>query len=268
MTLVPPNTNPGILVTGASRGLGRGIAVHCARLGADVAIHFNENQDSARETIRLCQEAALHPAQKFVMAGGNLASTRDRASIFEHTISQLGRLDALINNAGMAPRARADITATTEENYDEVMAVNLKGPFFLSQLAARHWLAHPGQSRLSGGYKLIFITSISADIVSVNRGEYCLSKAGLAMACQLWSARLAGEGAQVFEIRPGIMETDMTATVKEKYNALIADGVVPQKRWGTPDDIGLAVAAILKGQFPFSTGQVIMVDGGLHLKQL
>jgi len=149
-----------------------------------------------------------------------------------------------------------------------VMTVNLKGPYFLSQLAARHWLAHPCQSRLPGGYKLIFITSISADTASVNRGEYCLSKAGLAMACQLWAARLAGEGAQVFEIRPGIMETDMTAPVKSKYDALIAGGLVPQKRWGTPADVGLAVEAILKGQFPFTTGQILMVDGGMHLKQL
>jgi len=258
--------NPAILVTGASRGLGRGIAISCARLGCDVAIHFNGNEVAAHETMELCRKAALHSDQKFVLNGGNLALAAARENIFEGALSAFGRLDALINNAGMAPRVRADLTETAEESYDEVMAVNLKGPYFLSQLAARHWLAHPDQSRLPGGYKLIFITSISADTASVNRGEYCLSKAGLAMACQLWAARLANEGAQVFEIRPGIMETDMTAPVKAKYDALIAEGLVPQKRWGTPTDVGLAVEAILKGQFPFTTGQVILVDGGLHLK--
>jgi len=262
------NSNPTILVTGASRGLGRGIAISCARLGCDVAIHFNENETAARETIQLCQKAAPASDQKFVLARGNLASTDERAHILKAGLSAFGRLDALVNNAGMAPRARADIAEAGEASYDEVMAVNLKGPYFLSQLAARHWLAHPRQSRLPGGYKLIFITSISADTASVNRGEYCLSKAGLAMACQLWAARLAPEGIQVFEIRPGIMETDMTAAVKEKYDALIADGLVPQARWGTPADVGLAVEAILKGQFPFSTGQTILVDGGLHLRRL
>ncbi|HEY3913115.1 MAG TPA: SDR family oxidoreductase, partial [Verrucomicrobiae bacterium] len=180
----------------------------------------------------------------------------------------LGRLDALVNNAGMAPRVRSDITESSEESYDEVMGVNLKGPYFLSQLAARHWLKHPGQSFLPGGYKLIFITSISANTASVNRGEYCLSKAALAMASQLWATRLANEGVQVFEIRPGIMETDMTAGVREKYDQLIADGLVPQKRWGTPEDVGTSVASILKGGLPFSTGQVISVDGGFHLRRL
>jgi 3-oxoacyl-[acyl-carrier protein] reductase len=262
------NNPPVVLVTGASRGLGRGIATSCARSGCNVAIHFNGNKKAADEALVLCQKAALHPQQKFILTQGNLASAADRARVFKETLDAFGRLDSLVNNAGMAPRVRADITEAGEESYDEVMSVNLKGPYFLSQLAARHWLAHPGQSRLPGGYKLIFNTSISADTASVNRGEYCLSKAGLAMACQLWAVRLANEGAQVFEIRPGIMETDMTAAVKEKYDALIAEGLVPQKRWGTPVDVGLAVEAILKGHFPFTTGQIILVDGGMHLKRL
>jgi NAD(P)-dependent dehydrogenase (short-subunit alcohol dehydrogenase family) len=262
------NTNPAVLVTGASRGLGRGIAVCCARLGCDLVVHFNENEAAAKETVQLCLEAALHPGQKFLLAQGNLAQAPERTRIFEQTLSALGKLDALINNAGMAPRIRTDITEAGEASYDEVMAVNLKAPYFLSQLAARYWLQHPGESRLPGGYKLIFVGSISADTASVNRGEYCLSKAGLAMACQLWAARLADHDTQVFEIRPGIMETDMTAAVKGKYDALITEGLVPQKRWGTPTDVGLAVEAILKGQFPFTTGQTIRVDGGLHLRRL
>ncbi len=256
------------LVTGASRGLGRGIAQSCARAGCSVAIHYQGNETAALETKKLCESLALDTRQKFTLVRGNLAVSADRLRLFEETLSSLGRLDALINNAGMAPRVRADITETPEESYDEVMAVNLKGPYFLSQLAARHWLKHPNGARLPGGYKLVFVTSISADTASINRGEYCLSKAGLAMACQLWATRLANEGAQVFEIRPGIMETDMTAGVKEKYDRLIAEGLVPQKRWGHPDDVGRAVEAILKGYFPFSTGEVITVDGGFHLRRL
>ena len=262
------NTSPVILVTGASRGLGRGIAQGCARAGFSVAVHFSANETAANETVALCQSLAVVRAQKFIPMRGNLADGGQRKSFFEQTLSTLGRLDALVNNAGMAPRQRADLTEMSEQSYDEVMGVNLKGPFLLSQMAARHWLAHPNQSLLAGGYKLIFITSISADTASVNRGEYCLSKAGLAMAAQLWATRLANHGAQVFEIRPGIMETDMTAGVKEKYDQLIAEGLVPQMRWGQPEDVGLAVEAVLQGRFPFSTGNVIQVDGGLHLRRL
>jgi NAD(P)-dependent dehydrogenase (short-subunit alcohol dehydrogenase family) len=262
------SSHPVVLVTGASRGLGRGIAKSCAKTGCSVAIHYQANEAAARETMEICRQTAVDSAQQFVLVSGNLALAGDRAKIFSSTCAQLGRLDALVNNAGMAPRVRADITETSEASYDEVMGVNLKGPYFLSQLAAKHWLAHPNTSLLPGGFKLIFITSISADTASVNRGEYCLSKAGLSMACQLWAVRLAGEGVQVFEIRPGIMETDMTTAVKEKYDKLIADGLVPQGRWGKPEDTGLAVAGILQGHFPFSTGAVIPVDGGFSIRRL
>ncbi len=262
------SSNAVVLVTGASRGLGRGIAIACAQAGFNVAIHYSGNEAAATETLSLCQKAAKAPSQNFCIVQGNLASAQDRQRFFSETISKLGRLDALINNAGMAPRVRADITETGEESYDEVLNVNLKGPFFLSQLAARHWLRNKNQSVLKGGYKLIFITSISADTASINRAEYCLSKAGLAMATQLWATRLANDGVQVFEIRPGIMETDMTSGVKEKYDKLIAEGLVPQNRWGKPEDIGLAVQSLLLGYFPFSTGEVISVDGGFHLRRL
>ena len=257
-----------MLVTGASRGLGRGIALACAKAGMNVAIHFSGNETAANETLKVCASAATNPAQKFFTVQGNIALTKDREQILSQTLQYFGRLDALVNNAGMAPRVRADITETSEESYDEVMAVNLKGPFFLSQLASRYWLGNPGKSFLSGGYKLVFVTSISADTASVNRAEYCLSKAALSMARQLWATRLAADGVQVFEIRPGIMATDMTAGVKEKYDALIAQGLVPQMRWGTPEDVGLAVESILKGSFPFTTGEVISVDGGFHLRRL
>jgi NAD(P)-dependent dehydrogenase (short-subunit alcohol dehydrogenase family) len=255
-------SSPVVLVTGASRGLGRGIAQACARAGFHVAIHYASNQAAAAETVSLCRSHAIHPGQEFIPVGGDLAAPADRSAIFEQTLREFGRLDALVNNAGIAPTVRADLTETAEASFDQLMAVNLKGPHFLSQLAARYWLAHPAPEG-SSSYKLIFVTSISANTASVNRGEYCMAKAGLSMAAQLWSVRLAGHGVQVFELRPGIMET-----VKGKYDELIAGGLVPQMRWGAPDDVGLAVEAILKGYFPFSTGAVIPVDGGFHLRRL
>ncbi len=259
---------PVVLVTGSSRGLGRGIAESLALAGYSVAIHYANNQQAAEETAEACHQLAPLPAQKFALVGGNVGLATDRQRLFDQTLEAFGHLDALVNNAGIAPRVRADITEATEEIFDEVIAVNLKGPYFLSQLAVRHWLAHPGASRLSTGYKLIFVTSLSANTASVNRGEYCISKAALAMASQLWAVRLATEGVQVMELRPGIMATDMTSGVKEKYDKLLAEGIVPQKRWGTPADLGRAVESILAGHFPFSTGDVINVDGGFHLRRL
>lgn len=263
----PMESLPVVLVTGASRGLGRGIAQACARAGFHVAIHYASNEAAAAETVSLCRSDAIHPGQQFIPVRGDLAVSDHRSAIFEQTLREFGRLDALVNNAGIAPIIRADLTETGEASFDQLMAINLKGPHFLSQLAARYWLAHSIPSG-SISYKLIFVTSISANTASVNRGEYCMAKAGLSMAAQLWSVRLASHGVQVFEIRPGIMETDMTAGVKGKYDELIAGGLVPQMRWGAPDDVGLAVEAILKGYFPFSTGAVIPVDGGFHLRRL
>ena len=259
---------PAALVTGASRGLGRGIAEALARDGLDVAIHYARNRAAAEETKAACQKLAPRAGQTFVIVGGNVAHAADRSRIVAETLSGLGRLDALVNNAGMAPRVRADLLDATEESFDELVAVNLRGPYFLSQAVARHWLERRGQSRLPGGFKLIFVSSISASMASVNRGDYCVSKAGLAMAAQLWATRLAAEGVQVFEVRPGIMRTDMTAGVTEKYDRMIAEGLVPQGRWGTPEDVGRTVSALMKGGFPFSTGEVVFVDGGLHLPRL
>lgn len=260
--------HPVVLITGASRGLGRGVALSLAPEGYDLAIHYASNEAAARETAEACRQAAKDPTQKFITVSAQLASSADRARMMEAVFREFGHLDALINNAGIAPRERADLPEAQEEIFDEVLSVNLKGPYFLSQIAARHWLSSPGESRLPGGYKLIFVTSISADTASVNRGEYCISKAGLAMAAQLWATRLAADGVQVLELRPGLMATDMTAGVKEKYDKLIGEGLVPQKRWGRPEDVGLACRAICRGDFPFSTGDVIYLDGGFHLRRL
>ena len=264
----PDSAVPVALVTGSSRGLGRGVAETLAAAGFSVAIHYAANKDAAAATAEACAKLAPRKDQKFALVGGNIGLAADRQKIFDETMAAYGHLDALVNNAGVAPRVRADITEATEEVFDEVIGINLKGPYFLSQLAARYWLAHPGQSRVPAGYKLLFVTSLSANTASINRGEYCISKAGLAMAAQLWAVRLADTGVQVLELRPGIMATDMTAGVKEKYDKLLAEGIVPQKRWGTPQDVGLAVKAILEGHFPFSTGDVINLDGGFHLRRL
>jgi NAD(P)-dependent dehydrogenase (short-subunit alcohol dehydrogenase family) len=257
-----------VLVTGSSRGLGRGVAERLAADGYSVAIHYASNAAAAEEAAASCRALATNPSQQFAVVGGNIGTAEGRQSLFDATLAAFGHLDALVNNAGIAPRVRADITEATEEIFDEVIAVNLKGPYFLSQLAVRYWLANPGQSCLATGYKLIFVSSLSANTASINRGEYCISKAGLAMASQLWSVRLAADGIQVMELRPGIMATDMTAGVKDKYDALLASGLVPQMRWGKPDDVGAAVESILAGHFPFSTGDVINLDGGFHLRRL
>jgi 3-oxoacyl-[acyl-carrier protein] reductase len=259
---------PVVLVTGASRGLGRGIAIEAAAEGLSVAVNYASNAAAADETVQLCLQGAKHAEQRFVAVRGDISLRDDRAAILSSTLETFGRLDALVNNAGMAPRVRADLTETSEASFEELLRVNLQGPFFLTQAVANHWLAGAAASALPGGFKVIFVTSISADTASVNRGEYCISKAGLAMASQLWAVRLADQGVQVVELRPGIMATDMTAGVKEKYDALLASGLVPQRRWGTAEDVGKAVRAVLAGDFPFTTGDVIHLDGGFHIRRL
>ena len=189
-------------------------------------------------------------------------------------MNSFGRIDLLVNNAGMGPRTRMDILETTEESYDEVMNVNLKGPFFLSQLVARTMLEQletgPAETNGGGSHapQIINIGSISAYTSSPARGEYCISKAGVGMMTLLFADRLAESGINVCEVRPGIVETDMTSTVKEKYDKLIGDGLTPIRRWGQPEDVGKAVAALAEGLFPFSTGAVLDVDGGFHMHRL
>jgi NAD(P)-dependent dehydrogenase (short-subunit alcohol dehydrogenase family) len=231
-------------------------------------VHFVKNKGAAEETASACAAVATRAGQTFPLVAGDVARPEDRESMLATALSALGRLDALVNNAGRAPAVRADILDAAEGSFDDLLAVNLKGPYFLSQLVARHFLSHRGQSRLPGGYKLVFVSSMSAHTASVNRGDYCVSKAGLAMAAQLFAARLAAEEVQVYEVRPGIMTTDMTAAVKEKYDRLIAEGLVPQGRWGTAEDVGRTVAALVGGDLAFSTGAVVPVDGGAHLRRL
>ncbi|HUI10499.1 MAG TPA: 3-ketoacyl-ACP reductase [Bacteroidota bacterium] len=261
-------STPVILVTGASRGLGRGIALRLAELGFSVAINYAGNRAAATETATACASRAPSGAQRFIPLKCDVGSEAERESLVNDTLGQFGRIDALVNNAGMGPRVRSDITEATVGSFREVVATNLEGPYFLTQSVVRYWLREKPRPLLKRGFTVIFNTSISALTASLNRGEYCVSKAGLSMGAHLWALRLAGEGIGVFELRPGIMATDMTAGVKEKYDAMIASGAVPMRRWGTPEDVGSAVGSILSGDFPYSTGEIIYIDGGLHLPRL
>ncbi|MBA3687178.1 MAG: 3-ketoacyl-ACP reductase, partial [Planctomycetes bacterium] len=197
---------------------------------------------------------------------GDIADGVSRGALLASCLAALCGIDALVNNAGIAPTVRADICEAGEESFDRLIATNLKGPYFLTQAVANHWLSTPAAA--SKPRSVVFVTSISVHTASTGRGDYCVSKAGVAMAAQLWASRLAGAGINVYEVRPGIMKTDMTAGVSAKYDALIAGGLVPQGRWGTPADVGLAVQALIGGAFPFSTGAVIDVDGGFQIRRL
>jgi len=259
---------PVVLVTGAGRGLGRGIALRMAREGYSVAVNYARNGEAAAETVSQCLAARRSQVQKFAGLRGDIGDTEQRRALVANTVGELGRIDALVNNAGIAPKIRADITEAGEESFDELIRTNLKGPYFLTQGVVSYWLKEKPKSLLPGGFKIVFVTSMSANTASISRGDYCISKAGLSMAARLWAVRLAAEGIQVVELRPGIMATDMTSAVKEKYDRLIGEGLVPEGRWGTPDDVGAAAAAVIRGDLPFATGSVIDVDGGFHLRRL
>jgi 3-oxoacyl-[acyl-carrier protein] reductase len=259
------------VVTGASRGIGRGIALALAQRGWQVVVNYRGNAEAAEAT-RQAVEAA---GAACLLVQADVATAHDRAQLLTETLARFGRIDLLVNNAGMAPRQRVDLLEVSEASYDEVMAVNLKGPFFLSQAVARQMIA---QARVAQAMiaqpvrvvppRIINIGSISAYTASINRAEYCISKAGVAMLTALLADRLAGHGISVYELRPGIIDTDMTGPAKAKYDRLIGEGLTPIRRWGTPEDVGQAVIAIAEGYLDFSTGEVINVDGGFHLRRL
>ena len=248
------------LVTGAARGIGAGIAIELAQHGCDVAIL---DVIGADETLARIEAAG----RRGLAVAGDVTSAADRGRLLAAVEEAFGRLDVLVNNAGVAPTVRADILAASEESYDRVMGINLKGPYFLTQAVA-NWMIRQRAERPDDWMCIVNVSSISAYAASPSRGEYCLSKAGVSMATKLWAARLAEHGIGVYELRPGIIATDMTAAVKAKYDRLIADGLTPIRRWGLPADIAAAAGACADGDLRFSTGEVINVDGGFHLRIL
>lgn len=263
--------NPVALITGASRGIGRGISLELARSGFDLVINFARNTDAAGQTRSDCLAGAQAAGKgiRTEICQADVSTATGRTRLIEFTRTTFGRIDLLVNNAGVAPEVRTDLLDATEESFDRLMSTNARGPFFLTQLAAR-WMIDQSRGMPEAGSapKIVTISSISAYTASVNRGDYCVSKAALSMVTSLFAARLAEYGIGVFEIRPGLIATDMTDPVKDKYDRLIAGGLTPIKRWGMPGDVGKAVAAIALDLLPFSTGEVINVDGGFHLRRL
>jgi 3-oxoacyl-[acyl-carrier protein] reductase len=253
------------LVTGGSRGIGFGIAERLAAEEWDVIINGVRPEEAVAEPLAKLRAMGARTGY----ARGDVGSAEGRAAILAAVRGFTGgqSVNLLVNNAGVAPKVRNDLLETTEESYDYVVNTNLRGVFFLTQAFAREMVA-ARRSDPSFPATIVNITSISATVVSINRGEYCIAKAGLSMLTQLFAARLGADGVLVYEVRPGVIKTDMTVGVTEKYDKLIAGGLCVQPRWGFPDDIGRSVAALARGDFPFSTGQVVMIDGGLTIPRL
>jgi NAD(P)-dependent dehydrogenase (short-subunit alcohol dehydrogenase family) len=250
-------SRPVALVTGGSRGIGRGICLQLARHGYALAVNYVGNDEAARETQRL-----IGTGVETLLCRADVASAADRERLVDEVLARWGRIDVLVNNAAITSAGRLDILEATEESWDRVLAVNLKGPFFLTRRVAREMI------RLGNALTnpaIVNVSSLSSYAPSSTRGDYCISKAGLSMATKLWALRLAEHGIGVFEVCPGIIETDLTAGNRERYSRLIAEGITPIRRWGTPEDVGKAVAALVTGAVPFSTGDVLHIDGGFHI---
>ncbi len=261
---------PVAIVTGASRGIGKAIAVELAGLGYDLVIsHFDySSRGQPDETCAVeTQGQIAGSGTRCEILRSDISNAADRARLVKTAEDGFGRCDMLVNNAGVAPAKRADILEATEESFERVVSINLKGPYFLTQTVA-NWMIRQKQSHPDRNYRIVNSSSISAYTSSPGRGEYCISKAGVSMMTKLYADRLAEYGIGVFEIRPGVIATDMTSVVKDKYDKLIAEGLTPIKRWGQPEDIARALGAIAEGRLDFSTGQVINVDGGFHLRRL
>jgi len=252
------------VVTGSSRGIGRGIALSLATNGWQIVVNYHSNRAAAEET----QNAVESAGGSALLVQADIARRSDLDHLVDVALAEFGCIDLLVNNAGVGPRQRVDMLQVTETSYNEVMDINLKGPFFLTQRVANEMIVLKKKGLIYDP-KIINISSISAYTSSPARAEYCLSKAGMSMMTKLWADRLAEYGINVYEIRPGIIATDLTSVVKDKYDRLIfEEGLTPIRRWGMPEDVGKAVLAIAEGLFPFSTGEVINVDGGFHLHRL
>ena len=251
------------LITGGSRGIGFGVAECLAKEGFDLAINGVRAESDVKELLDNLRSYGV----KVIYCQGDISSQKSRESIIDKVKKEFGQLNVLVNNAGVAPKERNDILMATEESFDFVIGTNLKGTYFLSQLAA-NWMVEQKKQHIDFDGCIINVTSVSSTVASVNRGEYCIAKAGLSMVTKLYAARLGEYDIPVYEIQPGVIQTDMTAGVQEKYDKLFREGLAVQQRWGLPEDIGKAAAALARGDLPYSTGQVIMVDGGLTLQRL
>ena len=261
---------PVAIVTGGSRGIGRAIAYRLAELGYFLVISYRGIDSQGQST----DEKAYETQKLINISGGaceiirsDISSSEDRNALVNFVMENYGRCDLLVNNAGTAPLKRLDILEGTEEDFDRVIGINLKGPYFLTQLVSK-WMIEQKQQNPDRFYRIVNISSISSYTSSPSRGAYCISKAGISMMTKLYADRLSECDIGVFEIRPGIIETDMTAPVKDKYDKLIAEGLTPIRRWGQPEDVANAVGVIALGTLDFSTGSFINVDGGFHLRRL
>jgi len=256
-------TRPAAIITGSSRGIGRAIAVRLASDGYGVVVNYARSREAADQVVSEIEQAG----GAAIAVQADVSCQDDRRRLVEAVVERFGRLDVLVNNAGITSQGRKDLLEATEESWDLVLGTNLKGPFFLSQLAARRMIDLKKQGLIDAG-RIINISSISAYAVSTNRADYCIAKAGLKMMTWLLADRLAEEGITVFEVCPGVIASDMTAPVREKYDRLIADGLTPIRRWGQPEDIAQAVSLLTRGELPFSTGDTLNIDGGFHLRRL
>jgi NAD(P)-dependent dehydrogenase (short-subunit alcohol dehydrogenase family) len=250
-------------VTGGTRGIGLGIARKLAAEGYDLAVNGVRDKASVGSVL----EALRSSGQRVVYCQGDVSDLENHAVMIERAVTELGQVNVLVNNAGVAPQVRADVLEMSEESWERVLGINLKGNVFLAQHVANYFLTQR-QSNAEFPACIVNVNSVSATMVSVNRAEYCVSKAGLAMATQLFAVRLGPENIPVYEVRPGVTRSDMTAGVEEKYDKLIADGLCPQPRWGEPEDVAKAVASLVSGDFPYSSGHVFSVDGGMTIQRL
>lgn len=251
------------LITGGTRGIGFGIAVELAKAGFDLAINGMRNE----VTVKPVLDELLNFGGQVTYFQGDVSNKGDRQTMVESILQRFGKINILVNNAGIAPPERRDILEATEESFEVVMNVNLRGPYFLTQLVANRMIENKKQ--LPGEFFCIInVSSVSATVASVNRGEYCISKAGIAMATKLWASRLGEFDIPVYEIQPGVIQTDMTAGVQAKYDLLFTNGLAIQQRWGIPSDVGKVAAAMATGSMPYSTGQVVRVDGGMTVQRL
>ena len=247
------------IVTGASRGIGRAIAIQLANDGFSVSVNYASNKDAADQVV----SKIVDDGGEAIAIQADVGRNEDRERLIASTVERFGGLAVLVNNAGITSQGRKDLLEATEESWDRVFDTNLKGPFFLSQLAARQMIESGNSSGM-----IVNLSSISSYAISTNRADYCIAKAGMRMMTWLFAERLADQSIQVFEICPGVIASDMTAPVKEKYDTLIANGLSPIRRWGQPEDVAAAVSALVEGKFPFSTGESFNIDGGFHIRRL